>query len=182
MRAKAKGTPGVERVWCLKEADGTVLWKHEYPCQYKVGYPAGPRASPVIADGKVYTLGTMGNLFCLDADKGTVVWSKDLLKEYLIKISIWGFAGHPLLDGDRLICLVGGEGSVAVAFHKDTGKEIWKALRASEPGYCPPMIYDIASRRELIIWDPESITPSIPKPGPFTGRNRTAPGNQSRPA
>ena len=55
---------------------------------------------------------------------------------------MWGFAGHPLLDGQRLICLCGGPGSVAVAFDKDSGKEIWRALDAREPGYCPPTMIE----------------------------------------
>jgi outer membrane protein assembly factor BamB len=156
---------GVERVLCLNETDGTVLWKHEYSCTYQVSYAGGPRTSPVIAGSKVYTLGAMGNLFCLDADKGTVLWSKDLLKDYLKNITTWGFAGSPLVDGDRLICLVGGPGSVAVAFNKDTGKEIWKALSAKEPGYAPPMIYEIGGKRQLIIWHPESINALDPETG-----------------
>src|SRR5205085_2800750 len=92
-------------------------------------------------------------------------WSKELLTEYAMTIPVWGFAAHPLVDGDRLICLVGGKGSVAVAFNKDTGKEIWKALSASEPGYCPPMIYEIGGKRELIIWHPQSINALDPATG-----------------
>ena len=59
--------PGTERVLCLREKDGTLLWKHEYDCPYTISYPLGPRTTPVIADGKVYTLGAEGNLLCLDA-------------------------------------------------------------------------------------------------------------------
>src|SRR5262245_40268115 len=71
---------GTERVLCLDEQTGKPLWKHEYPCTYEVSYAAGPRTTPVVAGGKVYTLGTMGDLLCLDADRGTVVWSKNLPK------------------------------------------------------------------------------------------------------
>ncbi len=78
---------------------------------------------------------------------------------------MWGFAGHPLIDGERLICLVGGKGSVAVAFNKDTGKEIWKALSAREPGYAPPMIYEIGGKRELIVWHPEGVAALDPVTG-----------------
>ena len=156
---------GVERILCLNEADGKVIWQHEYDCTYQISYASGPRTTPLIASGKVYTLGAMGHLYCYDADKGTVLWSKDLLKEYDFTIPMWGFAGHPLLDGDRLICLVGGQGSVAVAFHKDTGKEIWKALSANEPGYAPPMIYEIGGKRQLILWHPESVNALDPETG-----------------
>lgn len=156
---------GVERVLCLNEADGTILWKHEYPCDYHIDYPLGPRTTSTVAGGKVYTLGAMGHLFCFDADSGKVVWSKNLLEEYKTTVNQWGFSGHPLIDGERLICLVGGQGSVAVAFDKDTGKEIWKALSANDPGYAPPMIYDIAGKRQLIIWHPQSINGLDPKTG-----------------
>src|SRR5262249_45952270 len=114
---------GTERVLCLDEKSGKVLWKHEYDCPYTISYPAGPRATPVVSDGKVYSLGAEGNLLCLDAQKGKVLWSRDFKKDFDAKTPMWGFAGHPLLDGNRLICLVGGTGSVAVAFDKNTGKE-----------------------------------------------------------
>lgn len=157
--------PGTERVHCLDAASGKVLWTHEYDCAYTVSYPAGPRTTPVVSDGKVYTLGAEGHLFCLDASDGDVLWSRELKKDYEIQAPIWGFSASPLLDGDRLICLVGGRGSVAVAFHKDTGKEIWRALSAMDPGYCPPMIYQAGGKRQLIIWRPESLNGLDPETG-----------------
>lgn len=156
---------GVERVLCLDEKTGQVLWKHEYPCVYQISYASGPRTTPVVAGGKVYAVGAMGDLLCLDADKGTVVWSKDLRKDYSGKAPYWGFSGHPLVDGDRLICLVGGKGSVAVAFDKETGKELWKNLSAAEPGYSPPVIGEVAGKRTLFVWHPESINALDPKTG-----------------
>lgn len=163
--SKRSRITGRERILCLDEKIGQLLWKHEYPVEYRVDYPAGPRATPVVAANRVYTLGTMGDLVCLDAVSGKVVWSRNFVKDYEVQVPVWGFAAHPLLDGDRLICLVGGEGSVAVAFHKDTGKEIWRALSASEPGYAPPMIYDVAGKRQLIIWHPEAINSLDPVTG-----------------
>src|SRR5436190_16252441 len=114
---------GFERILCLDEKSGNILWKHEYGTTYDVGYAAGPRTTPVVAGGKVYTLGTMGDLVCLNADKGGVVWSKKLLQEYNGTLNKWGYAGHPLVDGNRLIVLANGPDSVAIAFDKDTGKE-----------------------------------------------------------
>src|SRR5262245_36826093 len=156
---------GKERVLCLRASDGKELWKHEYDCAYKISYPAGPRTTPAVAAGKVYALGSEGNLLCLDAETGKPLWSKDLKKEYQIEAPIWGFCGHPLVDGPRLICLVGGPGSVAVAFNKDTGREIWRALSASEPGYCPPSIIEAGGKRQLLIWDPESLNSLNPETG-----------------
>ncbi len=157
--------PGTERVLCLDESSGRILWRHEYDCAYTVSYASGPRTTPAIADGKVYTLGTEGHLFCLDAEQGTVVWARDFQKDFAVKTPMWGFAGHPLVDGGKLICLVGGEGSVAVAFDKDTGRELWRALSAKEPGYAPPMIHEFGGRRQLILWHPEAVNGLDPETG-----------------
>ncbi len=157
--------PGSERVLCLDEKDGRILWTHEYDCPYTVSYAAGPRATPLVHQGKVYTLGAEGHLHCLNAADGKVIWARDFTKDFGCKTPIWGFAGHPLLDGQRLICVVGGEGSVAVAFDKDTGKELWKALSAREPGYAPPMLYEFGGKRHLIIWHPEAVNGLDPETG-----------------
>ncbi len=157
--------PGTERVLCLNEADGKVIWQHEYDCPYTVSYAAGPRVTPVVSDGKVYTLGSEGNLFCLNAEEGSVVWSKDFKTEFGIKTPMWGFAGHPLVDGKKLICLAGGNSSVAVTYDKDSGKELWRALTAKEPGYAPPMIHEFAGKRQLILWHPEAVNALDPETG-----------------
>ena len=73
------------------------------------------------------------------------------------KTPLWGFAGHPLLDGRKLVCLVGGEGIVAVVFDADAGKELWRALSAKKPGYAPPMICESGGKHQLILWHPDSI-------------------------
>jgi outer membrane protein assembly factor BamB len=156
---------GKERTRCLNANTGDVLWTHEYDCPYQISYPGGPRCTPTVRGGKVYTLGSEGNLFCLDAQKGDVIWSKDFKKDYGAKTAIWGFASHPLVDGQRLFCVVGGEGSIAVAFDKDTGKELWKSLSAKQPGYCPPTMIEAGGKRQLLIWDGENINGLDPESG-----------------
>jgi outer membrane protein assembly factor BamB len=156
---------GSERVLCLNEVDGKILWTREYDCPYTVSYPLGPRTTPLVKDQKVYTLGTEGNLFCLDARTGNVLWKRELKKDYKVDAPFWGFSSHPLLDGQKLICMVGGKGTTVVAFDKDTGKEIWRALSASQPGYCPPMIYNAGGTRQLIVWDAEAVHGLDPETG-----------------
>ena len=156
--------PG-ERVLCLDEATGAILWRHAYECPYTMSYPAGPRVAPLVSAGRVYTLGAEGNLLCLDASEGGLLWSRDFKKDFGVKTPQWGFAGHPLLDGDRLICLVGGAGSTAVAFDKDTGKERWRALSADEPGYSSPVICQAGGKRQLILWHPEAVNSLDPVTG-----------------
>jgi outer membrane protein assembly factor BamB len=161
-RPKIKGK---ERVLCLNAKDGKEVWKHEYDCEYTISYPAGPRCTPTVRDGKVYTLGAEGNLFCLDARKGKVIWEKNFKKDYGARTAIWGYASHPLVDGKKLICVVGGKGSVVVAFNKDNGKEIWKAVTASEQGYSAPTIVTAAGKRQLLVWDAEKINSLDPEKG-----------------
>jgi outer membrane protein assembly factor BamB len=156
---------GKERVLCFDAKTGNLQWKHEYACTYNVSYPNGPRCTPNVDAGKVYTLGAEGNLFCFEAKTGKVLWSRELKKDYNVEAPLWGFAAHPLIDGNRLICLVGGEGSIAVAFDKSNGKELWKALSADEPGYSPPMMIEAAGVRQLLIWHPVSLNSLNPETG-----------------
>ena len=121
---------GTERVLCFSARDGQLLWKHEYDRAYHISYATGPRVTPAVDADRVYTLGAEGDLKCLRVADGTVVWSRDLPRDYEFETPTWGFAGHPLVDGQKLICLVGGEGSIAVAFDKLTGQEIWRSLSA----------------------------------------------------
>jgi outer membrane protein assembly factor BamB len=158
--------PGKERVLCLNESDGTIIWTLDYDCTYKISYSSGPRTTPTVNDKKVYTLGAEGDLYCFDAEKGKVLWSHELKKDYKMKDSpIWGFSSHPLVDGHKIICIVGGENTTAVAFDKDTGKEIWHALTATQPGYCPPTIIEAGGKRQLIIWNGEEVHGLDPETG-----------------
>jgi outer membrane protein assembly factor BamB len=130
-----------------------------------VQYPAGPRCTPTVNDGKVYSLGTEGDLFCIDAALGKALWSHNFKKDYSAETQVWGHASHPLIDGKKLICLVGGEGSAVVAFDKDTGKELWKALTAKGIGYSAPVVYDFGGKRQLIVWTGESVNSLDPETG-----------------
>lgn len=160
-----KETTGTERVLCLDEKTGEVKWKHEYPVKYSISYPAGPRCTPNVEDGKVYTLGAEGMLICFDVDSGDIVWEKNLTKEYNTKAALWGYASHPLIDGEKLICIVGGEGTHVVAFNKDTGSEIWRALTSKEQGYSPPTIVESGGKRQLILLRPNAVTSVDPETG-----------------
>jgi len=169
--------PGTERVLCLNEDDGKLLWKYEYDCPYAISYPAGPRCTPTVDGDRVYVLGAMGDLFCFKAKTGKLVWKKDFKKNFGAKVPIWGFAAHPLVDGNKLICLVGGNRGVAIAFDKMTGKVLWSALQSPDLGYCPPMIYEAGGKRQLIIWHPRALNSVDPESGkpywsvPFTVRS-----------
>jgi outer membrane protein assembly factor BamB len=165
-RATRAGIPGKERILCLSTKDGKLIWQNEYDCPYTISYPTGPRVTPLVRDGRVYTVGAMGDLRCLGADRGEIIWSKNLIKEYKLDAPpVWGWASHLLLDGELLYSLVGGEGSAVVAFNKNDGKEVWKQLTTEEIGYSPPMIYELAGKKTLVIWLSESVNGLDPTTG-----------------
>lgn len=157
--------PGQERLHCFDAATGEKKWTYVYDCPYTVSYAAGPRATPTVVDDLVYLLGAEGNLHCLKVSNGEVVWEKDFKKAYSTKTPVWGFSASPLVDNDLLICLVGGENSVAVAFDRHSGEEKWRALSAKEPGYAPPVIINHGGHRQLILWHPEAVNALDPATG-----------------
>lgn len=156
---------GKERVICLDAATGKQLWRHEYDCPYSIAYPAGPRCTPTVDQGRVYTLGAMGDLRCLDAASGALVWSHNLPKAYGAPVPLWGYAGHPLVYNELLICAVGNKGSAVVAFDKQTGQERWKALSANEIGYSPPTLITAGGVRQLVIFNGEGLSSLNPDDG-----------------
>lgn len=160
-----KEFPGTERILCLEEATGKVLWEQAYEVVYSVSYPSGPRCTPIVDGDLVYTLGGEGNLTCLKVASGEIVWSKELKKEYQTKAALWGYAAHPLIDGDKLITLAGGEGSHIVALDKRTGRELWRALSSKEQGYAPPMIFQAGGVRQLITLRPDAVSSLDPETG-----------------
>ncbi len=162
-----RGTlPGTERVLCLDAATGKIVWKHEYDCPYaRISYPTGPRTTPSVHAGKVYALGTMGDLHCLDAATGKVVWSKKLTDAYKTKPPVWGYSASPLIEGDKLIVLAGGDGSAVVALDLATGNQVWKALTATEVCYAPPVIVDAAGRRQVVTFFDQSVNGIDPATG-----------------
>ena len=143
----------IERVHCFDWKTGEPIWMHDYKCEYRgVGYEAGPRASVTIDEGRAYSLGAMGHLFCFDAADGTVLWHKDLNRKYEIRMPIWGIAASPLIEQGLVIVQIGGAGEAClVAFDKLTGAEKWRAL-SDEASYSAPIMIEQAGRRVLVCW------------------------------
>lgn len=160
-----KAGDGVETVFALDQKTGKRLWAKSYPVKYTVSYPTGPRCTPTVGGGKVYFLGAEGNLLACNADTGEIVWQVDLKAAYATKSALWGYAAHPLIDGQKLITLAGGNGSHVVALDKDTGKEIWKSQTQEEQGYSPPLIVTAGGVRQLIICGPSAIRSLNPETG-----------------
>jgi outer membrane protein assembly factor BamB len=160
----------VERAVALDEETGEVLWTHEWETDYaglQLVYAIGPRATPTVDGDRVYVLGAMGRLLALDVADGSVRWERDFPADFGTEVPSWGMSGAPLVDGDRLICLVGGEPDAKMmAFDKHTGEEIWRALSSDwEPGYSQPIIIEAGGVRQLIAWHPRDISSLDPETG-----------------
>ncbi len=160
----------IERVHCFNETTGEPIWEHAYDANYvKVGYVAGPRASVTIDGEYVFSLGTMGHLFCLTASKGEVVWSADLNKKYKLleseRMPVWGIAGSPLIYGELVIVHLGGDDEACiVAFEKSTGKERWRALK-DRGQYSSPILHRVGDKEILICWTGDHVVGLNPTDG-----------------
>ena len=157
-----------ERVLCFDEENGTLLWAH----RYEAAYPdwafepnaGGPRSTPIVREGKVYTLGAMGQLFCLDAASGKVVWEKALAAEYGVK-EFTGITASPLIEGRLLILYICGKpDACVVAFDRHTGKEAWRALDDAFT-YSSPIVITAGGQRQLIVWTQAAVTSLDPATG-----------------
>ncbi|TWU64486.1 PQQ-binding-like beta-propeller repeat protein [Crateriforma conspicua] len=155
---------GVERLIALDAETGEELWKHQYDCPYSISYPAGPRCTPTVDGDHVYILGSEGDLHCLNVANGDLVWARSFKKDFGAEVPIWGFASHPLIIGDLLYTMVGGDGQGIVAFDKNTGDVRWKALDTNA-GYCPPTLIEAGGTRQLIAFHPNGITSLNPTNG-----------------
>ncbi|PYR44957.1 MAG: hypothetical protein DMF95_21850 [Acidobacteria bacterium] len=107
----------------------------------------------------------------MNVANGDVIWKKDYVTDYgadRLKWAFdWGFASSPIVDGGRLICLVGGRPDAkVVAFDKMTGREIWRALSSdSDLGVAQPIIITAGGSRQLIIWYPGAVASLDPITG-----------------
>jgi len=154
------GNPdGTERVLCFDAKTGEELWKHSYAVKYRDlgGYGNGPRTSPTLHDGRVYTLGAVGHLFCFDAKTGKIIWQHDTVADFKAQVPEWGFAGSPIIEGENVIVHIGAkDGGCVIAFDRLTGKERWRSL--DDPaGYCTPAVFDTPAGRVMVLWTPKHI-------------------------
>lgn len=161
---------GTERVIALDEDSGEILWIREWPTSYRMlmqSYAIGPRATPTVNGDRVYVVGAAGDLYCLAVETGEVIWEKHYLTDFDSFVPTWGVASSPIIDGDRLITVVGGEpGGLVMAFDKRTGAEVWRALDVvGEMGYGQPIIIEAGGARQLIVWHAAALVSLNPVSG-----------------
>ena len=123
--------PGKEElVEAFDAATGKAEWRYAYASQFRdpFGYNNGPRCTPLLTSNYCYTLGAEGRLLCLELKSGRLVWQRDTAKEWDIPEPFFGVGSTPLLEGDKLIVMIGGQpNSAVVALDAATGKTIWES-------------------------------------------------------
>jgi outer membrane protein assembly factor BamB len=153
-----------EAVVCYDTDTGLERWVHEHPDRFKDETRMGgdgPRATPTIADGDVYSLGAGGDLVCLDAASGKLRWQVNILDGN--KNVIWGMSGSPLVY-DRFVVVNPGKQEkgkspkygALTAFDRKTGEVVWNA-GDTHAGYSSPMLATLAGKRQVLLFDQDGL-------------------------
>ena len=132
---------------------GKIIWTQKIACQYGNGEmdsDPGPKATPVMANGRLFVFGPAGNLTCLDAANGEIIWQANVAKLYGTNNGYFGVGSSPIVVDDKVIVNVGGRQSAVVALDTETGEEVWKSFddRAS---YSSPIATRIGNTTALIV-------------------------------
>ena len=120
-----------EIIEAMEAVSGKTKWQRKNPSHFTdpFGYNNGPRCTPWLTSNRCYTFGAEGKLLCLDLANGKVVWQRDAAKEWNVTEAFFGVGSTPLLEGDKLIVMVGGQPDAGVvALDPATGKTIWESV------------------------------------------------------
>ena len=151
-----------ETVSCFELTTGKQLWQQANATPYQmhpaaVGHGKGPKSTPVLAGGRLYTLGISGMLSCFDAGNGRVLWRKDFSGQFKATSPLFGTAMSPLVDSGLVIAHVGGNDSGALtAFNAATGEVKWR-WDGDGPGYASPIIVTIDGSKQIVTQTQKNI-------------------------
>ncbi|HVG18238.1 MAG TPA: PQQ-binding-like beta-propeller repeat protein, partial [Blastocatellia bacterium] len=131
---------------------GRELWTHGYGAEFKEAMGGdGPRATPTWNEGRVYSVGAQGDLRCLDAKSGKLLWFKNILADNGAENLQWGVSASPLVVDDKLIVFPGGpSGKSVVAYNKLTGARVWNSLN-DKSSYTSPMLVTLSGMRQVLV-------------------------------
>jgi outer membrane protein assembly factor BamB len=151
-----------ETLLCLDGATGRELWRSGQPVAYQMnpaalGHGKGPKSTPVVAGGRVYTLGIAGALAAHDARTGKVVWRKDFSKQYPTSSPLYGTAMSPIVEQGLLIAHVGGHDKGALtAFDAASGAVKW-SYDADGPAYSSPIVVTLGGVRQIVTFTQKEL-------------------------
>ncbi len=159
---------GEEIVESLDAATGAPHWRYAYPTTYRddFGFDEGPRAVPVVANGRVFTFGAEGQLHAIDLQTGRKVWSIDTQKEFAPRLGFFGRAGSPLVEDGRVLANIGDsfDGGGIMAFNADTGAVLWQATK-HEASYSSPIGATFDGQRRALFFTRRGLVGLDPATG-----------------
>ncbi len=154
-------TANQDVIWCFDALTGKEIWKHTYPSQLSPQwYEGGPGSTPSVESNRVFTISKCGDIFCLDAAKGTVLWQRDLRQDGL-QPNRWGFAGSPLLWRNLAIF---NAGTAGIALQRDTGRIVWSS-GTNAGGYASPTLFRSGERDSVLIFAAKHLVARDPETG-----------------
>ena len=150
-----------EVVACYKVTTGEPVWRHRDTARFWEPHAgAGPRATPTLSDGRVFTFGATGILNALDAGNGAVVWSRNAASDTDVEIPGWGFASSPLVVDDVVIVDTG----KLVAYDLANGDPRWVSPVGGE-GYCSPHRLTIDGVAQILLLNKDGVISVAPVDG-----------------
>jgi len=150
-----------EIVACYDVTTGKPVWMHRDATRFwESNGGAGPRATPTLSNGRVYTFGATGILNALDARSGSVVWSRNATADTGKKVPGWGFASSPLVVGDLVVVHAG----LLVAYDRSTGVRRWIGLDHGG-GYSSPQLFTIDGVPQILLMSGAGATSVSPADG-----------------
>ena len=153
-----------EMVTAYNLTTGEQVWAHGDDVRFNSSLGGdGPRSTPTLFDGKVYTMGATGLLNCLDLATGAKIWGRDLVAENSGTVPEWGFSSSPLVLDDIVVAPTGGYALLA-AFDRESGEPAWKT-GGEGVGYSSPNVATIAGVRQILSLNGDSVTGHDPKTG-----------------
>ena len=156
---------GQEVVAAYDVGTGRELWTQAWNALYADETGDGPRATPTWDNGRIYALGATGELRCLDANSGAIIWGKNILSDNQASNLPWAMAASPLVVDDKVIVLPGGAPNKSVvAYNKNTGAPVWKVLNDSQ-AYVSPMLVELAGRRQIMVVSSSRVVGLVPETG-----------------
>lgn len=146
-------------------ATGREVWKQAWDAEFTDSNGDGPRSTPTWDQGRLYALGATGELRCLDANTGAIIWGKNILSENQADNLQWAQTASPLIVDDKVIVLPGGAGGKSVvAYNKMTGAPVWKALDDRQ-AYVSPMLAELGGRRQVVVVSSRRVVGLAPENG-----------------
>jgi outer membrane protein assembly factor BamB len=155
---------GTQYLFCLDARTGEEVWRRKLGAEFTNYYGNGPRSTPLIDEGVVFTVGTDGRLVAVNGDTGELLWQHELESEFGTKLPSYGYSSSPLLVGNKLVIEAGGKNGTFMAFDKKTGEVVWSS-QSDQPAYSSPIHVSIGGIGQVVFWSAHGLHAVSPDDG-----------------